>query len=295
MANLSPEFPAFEQIYVMEKKKISYRKRRSIGLSSNRRKTIKRLCVLAGLMGILAVPAVQAQMQVTLYQDLNNYSFSDGGEFYAVANAALLAVNPALAGYAPATADLTAGNPNFQTFCIETGEYFTPGDTYNVTISAEVLYDGGQFPNGEPITMGTAWLYSQFAAGTLSGYDYAYGYGRTITAGDLQQAIWYLQGEQPGLVNVSGADGTAFYNAAVLALGGVAAVNNPANGAYGVVALNLWVPNEDGSNGAAAQDQLMVVPEPSTVPEPSAVSFGLLLLLLLGLSKVRASFGKQTV
>ncbi|MGD0348766.1 MAG: hypothetical protein ABSB84_00390 [Verrucomicrobiota bacterium] len=242
---------------------------------------MKRLCVLACLLGVFAVPAVQAQMQVTLYQDLNNYSYSDGGEFKALPNGDLLSANPTLAGYVPATADLTAGNPNFQTFCIETGEYFYPGTTYNVTISDEVLYDGGQFPDGEPVTIGTAWLYSQFAAGTLSGYDYAYGSGRTASAGDLQQAIWYLQGEA-SLVN-GGADGTAFYNAAVSALG-AAAINNPANGAYGVVALNLW----DSSNGGA-QDQLMMV------PEPSAASFGLLLLLPHGLYKVRALSRKQTM
>jgi hypothetical protein len=264
--------------------------------SSIRKEIMKKLCLLAGLAGVLAVPAVQAQMQITLYQDLSNYSYSDGGEFNAVPDAALLSVNPALAGYAPATADLTTGNPNFQTFCIETGEYFYPGTTYNVTISDEIMYDGGLFPSGSPITMGTAWLYSQFAAGTLSGYDYTEGSGRTATAGDLQQAIWYLQGEETSLVNGgSGADGTAFYNAAETVLGGT--INNAANGAYGVVALNLWVPNPDGSNGAGAQDQLMVVPDPSAVvpvPEPSAASFGLLLLLPLGMKKVRAFFRGQT-
>jgi hypothetical protein len=141
--------------------------------------------------------------------------------------------------------------------------------------------------------MGTAWLYSQFAAGILSGYDYTYGSGRTATAGDLQQTIWYLQGEETSLIN-GGADGTAFYNAAVSALGGNIA--NAANGAYGVVALNLWAPNEDGSNGAGAQDQLMVVPDSiNLIPEPSAMSFGLLVLLPLGMYKVRALFRKQTV
>jgi hypothetical protein len=240
---------------------------------------MKRLCVLAGLVGVFAVPAVQAQMQVTLYQDLNNYSYSDGGEFNAVPNAALLSVNPTLAGYTAATANLAAGPVNFQTLCVETTEYFNPGDTYNVLISNDIMPDD-QFPAGEPITMGTAWLYSQFAAQTLSGYDYTEGSGRIATAGDLQQAIWYLQGDVASLVNGS-ADGTAFYNAAVTALGGVAAVNSAANGAYGVVCLNL----RDGND----QDQLMVV------PEPSVVSFGLLFLLPLGLKKVRASLRKQTV
>ena len=155
---------------------------------------------MAGLVGVLGVSAVQAQMQVTLYQDLSNYSFSDGGEFRAVPDANLLNfANPTLAGYVPATADSTTVNPYFQTFCVEKSEYFTPGNAYNVSLSYNIKYDAGLFlPNGEPLTMGTAWLYSQFAAGSLIGsgpfpYAYAYGGSRTATAGDLQEAIWYLQ------------------------------------------------------------------------------------------------------
>jgi len=242
---------------------------------------MKRLFVLACLVGVLAVPAVHAQMQIVLYQDLSNYSYGDGGEFNAVPNAALLSVNPTLTGYSAATANLAAGPVNFQTFCVETLEYFTPGDTYNVIINNETIPDD-QFPSGNPITMGTAWLYSQFAAGTLSGYDYTEGSGRIATAGDLQQAIWYLQGDVASLVN-GGADGTAFYTDAQTALG--ANINNAANGAYGVVCLNL----RDGND----QDQLMVAPGAVTVPEPSAASFGLLLLLSLGMNKVRPLFKKK--
>jgi hypothetical protein len=242
---------------------------------------MKKLCLLVGLAGVFAVTAAQAQLQVTLYQDTSNYSYGDGGEFNAVPNAALLSLNPTLNGYVAATADPTAASPNFQTFCVETMSYFSPGNTYNVTIS-QTLYNGGQFPTGEALTMGTAWLYGQFAAGTLDGvsepYDYTYGSGRVATAGDLQQAIWYLQGEQPLIGN--GANGTAFYDAALAALGGN--INNPSDGAFGVVVLNLWVPNPDDSNGAASQDQLMVV------PEPDGLSFGLLFLLTLGMHKVRA-------
>lgn len=223
---------------------------------------MKKLCLLVGLAGVLTVSGVRAQLQVTLYQNTSNYSYGDGGEFNAVPNAALLSVNPTLSGYVAATADPTAANPNFQTFCIETMEYFSPGGTYDVTISQDVMYDGGLFPDGEAITMGTAWLYSQFAAGTLNPisepYDYTYGSGRVSTAGDLQQALWYLQGEQPLVGN--GANGTDYYNAAVAALG--ANINNPSDGAYGVVALNLWDPN---NSDAPSQDQLMIVPEPATL------------------------------
>ena len=75
---------------------------------------MRSLCAMAGLVGVLGVSAVQAQMQVTLYQDLSNYSFSDGGEFRAVPDANLLNfANPTLAGYVPATADSTTVNPIF--------------------------------------------------------------------------------------------------------------------------------------------------------------------------------------
>jgi len=253
---------------------------------------MKRLCMLAGLVAVFAVPAVQAQMQVTLYQDINNYSYGVGGEFRAVPNADLLSTaNPTLAGYTVVTADPTV--PYFQTFCVETAEEFTPGSTYDVSFSYNIKYQGGAFlPNGAPITMGTAWLYSQFAAGTLIGsgplpYDYTYGGGRTGTAGDLQEAIWYLQGEA-ALVN-GGADGTAFVNAAVSALG--ANYTAPADGAFGVVVMNLT------SGGGNNQDQLMEVPNPDLlvvpVPEPGVVSFGLLFLLPLGVNKVRSLFRKQ--
>lgn len=246
---------------------------------------MKKYYLIAFLFGVLAVPAVQAQT-IVLNQDTSNYSYGDGGEFNAVPDANLLSFNPTLAGYSPYTANLVAGSPNFQTFCIETEVYFSPGDTYNVIPSYGILPDS-QFPTGNPITLGTAWLYSQFAAGTLSGYDYTEGSGRIATAGDLQQAIWYLEGDVSSLVNGS-ADGTAFYTAAATDLG--ADLSDPADGAYGVICLNL---RDD-----YVQDQLMVVPDPSavvvSVPEPSVVSFGLFLLPLLGVYKMRVLFGKQT-
>ena len=36
---------------------------------------MKRLCMLGGLVAVLAVPTVQGQMQVTLYQVLSYYSY----------------------------------------------------------------------------------------------------------------------------------------------------------------------------------------------------------------------------
>src|SRR5580692_6325933 len=222
---------------------------------------MKKICFLIGLSGLITVTAVQAQMQITLTQNTqNNYGYGRGGEFNALANASLLAINPTLSGYSAATADATS----FETFCVETMEDFNPGGTYNVDISQSIKFNNGQFsaPDGGALTLGAAWLYSQFAAGTLQNYDYIDG-GRQQSAGNLQNALWYLEGEisspTDALIN-SGADGTTFYNEALAAVG-AANINNASDGAYGVVVLNMYAPNQDGSDGTPAQDQLMVVPD----------------------------------
>ena len=129
---------------------------------------------------------------------------------------------------------------------------------------------GSQPLGGDPISIGTAWLYSQFAAGTLSGYNYAYGAGRqsSTSAGALQQAIWWLEGETGGVQN-------GFVTTAETALSlNDTTIKNNANGAYGVEVLNL------GAAGTV-QDQLVIVPEPTTVLA------GALLLLPLGASTLR--------
>ena len=222
---------------------------------------MKRLCVLVGLAGVLCVPSIQAGMQVTMMDDTSQYSYGDGGEFRAVGNADLIAALNNLSGYSSLTmgtvgsADINswgyngglAGGTYFQTFCIETTEYFSPGTTYGAAISYNALYGHLGSGPGVPVTMGAAWLYSQFAAGTLSGYDYTYGGGRSTTAGALQQAIWYLQGESGGVNN----------GWVTLAAANVADVSAAADGAFGVEALNLGAPG-------AVQDQLVVIPEPTT-------------------------------
>ena len=240
---------------------------------------MKQLCMALSLAGVMAVPNVFASMSVVLMDNTSQYSAGDGGEFRAVGGG-----NPTLDGivnwsaYSASTQGTVSaatdgsswgynssliGEKYFQTFCIQTTVYFTPGNTYNAS-------------PGDSITLGTAWLYSQFAAGTLSGYgyDYTYGSGRTASAGALQQAIWYLQGQVVSLVGTY--DGTAYYNAAVAAVG-AANVKTDGNGAYGVESLNL-----SDASGLAAQDQLVIA-----VPETTTVIAGMLLLLPLGASTLR--------
>jgi hypothetical protein len=224
--------------------------------------TMKKICLTIALAGILSTPSLFAAMSVTLYQDA--YSYGNGGEFRAVGNADLnSAVN--WTAYKPGT---TANQgSSFQTFCIEYNEEFSPGVTYSASISGSAL------PRGVPVTMGTAWLYSQFASGTLAGYNY--GAGRSTSAGSLQQAIWWFQGENNGVEN-------AWAFAAENALAGMGLnYRDAANGQWGVEALNLGLPSR-------VQDQLVITRQGSTdlvpVPEPTTMvaGIGALGLLLFG-------------
>jgi len=208
--------------------------------------------------------AVFGQMQVTLIQDADNYSDWIGGEFRAMAGGTPnLASAVDQSAYSTNTSGNIGGQYYFQTFCIEFTEDFNPGTTYNVSISPNAMY-GNQPPLGDPVSIGTAWLYSQFAAGTLAGltagnvvtpYDYTYGSGRLFAAGELQQTIWWLENEPDGIGDPG--DGNVFRNAVLAEFGSVTNAMADANGAYGVEALNIGDPG-------AVQDQLVIVPEPTT-------------------------------
>lgn len=210
------------------------------------------LIVLGFIM--VAVPAMAGQ--VTLVT--SPYSYSPGGEFTWQVSSDLSWI---LNNYDADTKNTTAGT--FQSFCIETNEYINWGRTYNVTFS-NGAYDGGsggQLVNGaDPISKGTAWLYSQFATGTLAGYNWAdpaRSNSATSSAALLQNAIWYLEGEIT--TNQTGIN--IFYDAAVTALSASVVATDAASGEYGVKVMNLI----DARTGAKSQDQLVMVPEPSVL------------------------------
>jgi hypothetical protein len=114
------------------------------------------------------------------------------------------------------------------------------------------------------LTLGTAWLFSQFSAGTLPGFDYSFGPGFTQSATRLEYAINDLQGYP------TTAGGEYFVNLAEQSLGlDEAGIMRNANGAYGVGVLNLY-----DSNRNPVQNQLVMM----TVPEPSTWALGCLVL-----------------
>jgi len=231
---------------------------------------MKKLCIAIALAGALSAPTLQAAMQVNVYQDTGQYSSGSGGEFEAVPNADLSWV---MANYSPLAKGGPGNGAGFQTFCIETSEQFNPGALYNVALSDRAKYNGVPVTGFDVISVGTAFLYSQFASGTLSGYNYTYGAGRTAKAAELQNAIWNLEGEGG---SISAAIATILQGE-FGATSTIADWDDDATGwAYGVRAMNLTSASDN-----TIQDMLVVVPEPTTMIA------GALLLLPFGASTIR--------
>jgi hypothetical protein len=89
--------------------------------------------------------------------------------------------------------DTTTGT-TFTTFCLETDEYISYGTPYKVESITNAAIEGGSGgPEPDPLDERTAFLYYNYAMGTLDGIS-AYEYGKDASANDLQQAIWYIEG-----------------------------------------------------------------------------------------------------
>ena len=111
------------------------------------------------------------------------------------------------------------------------------------------LYD----PNGDALAIGTEWLYSQFASGNLAA---TYAYDTADDQGELQKAIWWLEEETSAPGYATGSQNTWVELAkAELSLLDDVLIRADANGAYGVVALNL---DPVGGDSARRQDVLAV-------------------------------------
>lgn len=234
---------------------------------------MKRLCLILALGGALAAQNAFASFDGSVQVNGSVFANGSGGEFQAI----------------------STGLGTFQTFCLEDVEYFQPGGTYNYQMNSGAVAGGGGAGAIDPntglsmdnVSIGTAWLYSQFRAGTLANY---FGASRQANAGVLQGAIWMLEGE-------------VAYNAAnvYLAIARTALGMNDvqlqadANGAYGVVALNLYngpaatqVTAPDGKVYYLNQDMLGIVPEPTTMIA------GALLLLPFGASTLQILRKRRT-
>jgi hypothetical protein len=217
---------------------------------------MKKILLTLLLVAALASPALANQIQVGYPGSLYGpYQSGSGGEF------TFNDVNPAswldLTSYAAATKDFgPAGITSFQTFCLELEEHIEGyPHTYYAELGPNAMY-GGNYPAGDPISVGTGWLYSQFAAGTLAKYNYSmvnngFFVDRKAAAGALQNTIWWLEGAlaDPGAGNV-------FRNAVIANFG--SAGNAMADGGwlYGVYAVNLWTSPTVRDQSTSVQDGL---------------------------------------
>jgi hypothetical protein len=217
------------------------------------------------------------------YRDSN----SQGGEFTAIVTGG---PNNFVANYNSKATATVGGTTGFETFCIEISASFNPSSTYNTTVSPVMNTGPGTTAF---ISVGTAYLYSQFAQGKLANFTYSSsGTGRELSGDQLQDAIWYLQGEIGSSGNGLTSDGLYTFSASTdpfvtlvdTMFGASTATESDLlyGNIFGVQALNLTSTGQDGKT-VYNQDQLVYCP----VPEPSTFAAGAALLLPLGLSAVR--------
>jgi len=150
------------------------------------------------------------------------------------------------------------GDPanDFVTFCLQMDRYADTTSTFLVgglTDSAIVEDEdhGGNAEGKDPLSSQTAWLYSQLRAGTLEGYD-----GSENAANAFQWAVWALEDE---VWQVPQNDDFSALANQFVSLGNQAV----AGGFSGL--LNVRVLNLVQMDGSDAQDQLVLVPEPSSL------------------------------
>jgi len=229
----------------------------------------KLIFVLSLFLVLIIVPMAMADtVTITRVSGYFQSGFN-GGEFTVVINDTNSApdLNWVLQHYINSITSGIGGYTGFQTFCVERAETIG-ANILDFSISQKAIY-GGNPPDGDPISKGTAWLYAQFVKGTLSGYDYTPGPGgnRPADAKLLQETIWWLEDE----ITTDPGSGNKFRNLVFSYFGNdwsKAKADN--NGYYPVAVLNVWK-----QDGTVAQDQLVYVPEPR-----------ILILLGIGLSVV---------
>jgi len=219
-----------------------------------KKKSVLMSLVVAALFVVFAQSALAYQVTTTGGGGFGVFQYLTGGEFTLQVDNDLM---PVLNYYSPLTSNQGNTRNTFQSFCLELNETIKPNTTYNVAISNAAMSGGvGGATNGaDPISLGTAWLYSQFAKGTLENYNFAGTVAeRKASAFDLQYAIWWLEDEKAyNPANI-------YIQAAIAMFGDAATAKADSLGAYNVMVLNL---TDDAGN--LFQDQLVVVPIPSAI------------------------------
>jgi hypothetical protein len=136
----------------------------------------------------------------------------------------------------------------YSSFCLETDEYISFNTPYKVVNISGIADQGGSNTNsGDPLDPRTAFLYYHYVIGDLGtiAENKGYSFKSESYLGDLQKAIWYIEGEYLGVNNY------------LVAL---------ASGSDWMDIGPVRVLNIQTMSGGNAQDQLYyaAVPEPAT-------------------------------
>lgn len=217
------------------------------------------------------------------WERVSGYFAGSGGEFTirGYGSTGLLLSN---ASYAASTKNVGNASwaPSFQTFCLEIGESITePMSLWVSTVNKDLVTPGshawmGGTGSGDDLDSKTAWLYTQFARGTLAGYAYSgpvNGLTRADTAAALQRLLWNTEGEGGALTAGSSFGGITLSSgqANLIASWNTAHAGSGWTGIGNVRVLQTY----KLSDGTLAQDLLYLVPAP-----------GAALLALIGLPVV---------
>lgn len=208
---------------------------------------MRQVLLMGALLSLVTGMASADMLEITHF---SGYYLDPGGEY---------TITSSLPVYASSSARNADGNPStndFQSFCLERSETVVMGASYSYTIDTSAVGGGGGAVAGkDDLDPLTAYLFTQFAKGVLSNYDYADvsvdsdsdSVMRTGSAGALQNAIWFIEEE----IDVVTGQALLWYNEAVAA--GWTTIRD-------VRVLNLY--DDDGRD---RQSQLYLVPVPGAV------------------------------
>lgn len=225
--------------------------------------------ILVLTLSVLVAGSAGAAPSIHVIRQSGYYSGS-GGEFTVTPNGELTL--------------LTAEWDPFSSFCLERSEFVSVPGNYDVIVNTEAVQGGTNNgpvgpSGGDALDAKTAYLYTQFRAGTLTGYTYTPGAGRANSAKALQDVIWHIEDEM-AMSWAAGSPQDTFYTAAQNAVGSGSWV-----GLGDVVVLNNYAVGHAGDLAHRKQDMLAL----STVPAPGAVLLSGLGTCLVGWMRRRRS------
>ncbi len=166
----------------------------------------------------------------------------------------------------------------YSTFCLESGEYFTPGATYTVASVGDIVYGGGTVrddngnyayagPEGDPVSDDTKFIFAAFMSDVFG----------AINPYFIQRTIWWLEGETNGSDSYYDYLMTTAMDSAFDASG------------WNIQAVNLSLNGEDSQSQLVGEFVGGGTP-PAPVPEPATMLLlgtGLIGLAGIGRKKIK--------